>query len=137
MRYVVYAPNGQITKIVDCPEDIIEYQLSDGEQYLPSINAIDDKYYVENNVIVEMPQQPFSYCIFDYSTKQWIDPRTPETQWQIVRQQRDLLLQQSDYTQLSDVPLDNKSAWATYRQELRDVTNQPDPFNIVWPVPPA
>ena len=28
-------------------------------------------------------------------------------------------------------------AWRTYRQQLRDVTSQPDPFNIVWPTPPS
>jgi hypothetical protein len=30
-----------------------------------------------------------------------------------------------------------KEVWAAYRQALRDVTLQPDPFNIVWPTPPA
>jgi len=27
----------------------------------------------------------------------------------------------------------DKTAWATYRQALRDITTQADPFNITWP----
>lgn len=38
---------------------------------------------------------------------------------------RDEKLQQSDWTQLPDVPLttEQKAVWATYRQELRDYIN--------------
>jgi hypothetical protein len=53
-----------------------------------------------------------------------------------VRVQRDALLKASDWTQLPDVPLTTKEAWATYRQALRDITSQHDPFNIIWPVAP-
>lgn len=56
--------------------------------------------------------------------------------WSSVRSERNLFLKASDWTQLPDVPLPTKEAWATYRQALRDITNQPDPFNIVWPEPP-
>jgi hypothetical protein len=41
-----------------------------------------------------------------------------------------------DWTQLLDVNLPNKSIWAVYRQNLRNITTQPDPFNIIWPTPP-
>ena len=54
-----------------------------------------------------------------------------------TRAKRDQLLQQSDWTQLPDVPLATKEAWAVYRQALRDITQQPDPFNIAWPVAPG
>lgn len=57
--------------------------------------------------------------------------------YDIVRKKRDRLLQSSDWTQLPDVPLSTKEAWAVYRQELRDVTTQTDPNNIVWPVAPT
>ena len=55
-----------------------------------------------------------------------------DTQWQVVRTQRNQILKDSDWTQLSDSPVD-KAAWALYRQALRDITQQPDPFNITWP----
>jgi hypothetical protein len=62
---------------------------------------------------------------------------TAEAAWDSIRSVRWGLLVASDWTQLPDVPLATKEAWATYRQALRDVTDQPDPFNIVWPVAPG
>jgi len=74
---------------------------------------------------------------YSWNGMQWIDQRTPETEWPVVRAKRNQLLTATDWTQLPDVPLATKEAWATYRQALRDITQQADPFNIVWPVPPA
>lgn len=53
-----------------------------------------------------------------------------------VRAQRNALLAASDFRQLPDAP-GNKTAWATYRQALRDITAGMDPFNPVWPTPPT
>jgi hypothetical protein len=58
-----------------------------------------------------------------------------DAQWATVRAERNARLAASDWTQLPDAPVD-AAAWATYRQALRDVTQQPDPFNIVWPAEP-
>jgi hypothetical protein len=55
-----------------------------------------------------------------------------DTQWQVVRSQRNQMLKDCDWTQLADSPV-NKKAWATYRQALRDLTKQADPFKITWP----
>jgi len=57
------------------------------------------------------------------------------TQWQGIRTQRNQMLKDSDWTQVADVPVD-KAAWATYRQGLRDITTQADPFAIQWPTNP-
>lgn len=47
---------------------------------------------------------------------------------------RDQELVKSDFTQIADVLLLNKSEWATYRQQLRDLPQQPNfPENVVWP----
>lgn len=56
-------------------------------------------------------------------------------QWAAVRGQRNKELQATDWTQLNDSPAD-KTAYEVYRQQLRDVTTQTDPFNLVWPVKP-
>lgn len=93
-------------------------------------------YLTKEGNLISLPGRPSEAHFFDYNQKLWIDPRTPETEWPIVRAERNQLLQQSDWTQLPDVPLATKEAWAVYRQALRDITNQPDPFNIVWPTPP-
>jgi hypothetical protein len=54
-----------------------------------------------------------------------------------VRAERDRLLAASDWTQLPDVPEATRTAWATYRQALRDVPEQAGfPENVVWPTKP-
>lgn len=55
--------------------------------------------------------------------------------WRNVRITRDQLLKQCDWTQVPDAPVDQE-AWKAYRQALRDITSQPDPFNISWPLAP-
>jgi hypothetical protein len=53
-----------------------------------------------------------------------------------VRYRRNMLLTQSDWTQLADAPVDNL-AWAVYRQSLRDITLQAGfPFTVDFPVAP-
>ena len=47
-------------------------------------------------------------------------------------------LYESDWTcSVTDYEVPNKPDWITYRQALRDVTTQTDPFAIVWPVAPV
>jgi hypothetical protein len=66
-----------------------------------------------------------------------IEART-EQQWMSVRGERNTLLAECDWTQLPDAPLTNTQTteWATYRQALRDITDQADPFSITWPTKP-
>jgi hypothetical protein len=61
-----------------------------------------------------------------------------EEKWVEVRIMRDALLAQSDWTQFQDSPISGTTlvAWQTYRQSLRDVTSQPNPFNLSWPAKP-
>lgn len=61
-----------------------------------------------------------------------------ESTWRAIRDRRNQLLSECDWTQLSDSPLTNQkqTEWQIYRQELRDITNQPDPFSITWPTSP-
>ena len=68
----------------------------------------------------------------------WIVEQLPQdTAEKNIRNQRNNLLQDCDWTQVADAPVD-KAAWATYRQELRDITDQTGfPYNVIWPTPPA
>lgn len=57
-----------------------------------------------------------------------------------IRARRDALLAASDRTQLLDTQLspEQRQAWATYRQALRDLPAQPGfPSSVTWPVAPA
>lgn len=61
-----------------------------------------------------------------------------------LRFTRDQLLYQSDWTQIPDSPIteETKIAWKTYRQLLRDFSNNipatlTDPNDYSWPTPPS
>ncbi len=67
----------------------------------------------------------------------------------LVREKRDRLLAESDWTQTRDNVRLNNSAWVTYRQELRDITKSAsfnpklnadgslDESSVTWPLKPA
>ena len=59
-----------------------------------------------------------------------------ENQWFIIRETRNELLSECDWTQLADIPSETKEAWTIYRQALRNITTQPSPFSIIWPAKP-
>lgn len=59
-----------------------------------------------------------------------------ENQWFIIRETRNELLIECDWTQLTDVSAETKAIWSEYRQSLRDITSQTNPFSISWPVKP-
>ncbi len=61
-----------------------------------------------------------------------------EEKWVEIRIMRDALLAQSDWTQFQDSPISGTTLveWQTYRQSLRDVTSQQNPYNLSWPAKP-
>jgi len=57
-------------------------------------------------------------------------------QAQQVRNQRNQMLKDCDWTQTEDSPVD-KTLWASYRQSLRDITEQSGfPWEIQWAAQP-
>ena len=56
-------------------------------------------------------------------------------EWTRVRNKRNGLLEDTDWRASSDLTLSND--WKTYRQALRDITTQADPYNISWPTQPS
>lgn len=66
-----------------------------------------------------------------FNAKKDVDKR------QEVRDVRNSLLAKSDWTQGKDIPDNVSSAWATYRQALRDVPSQTGfPWGVQWPTQP-
>jgi len=68
-----------------------------------------------------------------------VEPPPPTNQEKIDLANLKILqiLKTTAWTQASDETNINQLAWATYRQEVRDVILQPGyPDNIVWPVAP-
>ena len=78
-------------------------------------------------------------CGESYESLMWEDTTTPKpTQEELeklwnellkdeMREERNKLLNESDYTALPDFPTSNKQAWLDYRQQLRD-------FPMIWSV---
>ena len=55
-----------------------------------------------------------------------------------IREQRNNLLKDTDWTQLPDVPKATRDAYKTYRQSLRDISKQAGfPHEISWPETPT
>jgi len=57
------------------------------------------------------------------------------SQWRNIREDRDEKLKETDWRASSDLTLSD--AWKNYRQALRDVPSQSDPFAITWPTEPS
>jgi len=56
-------------------------------------------------------------------------------QWVVIREQRDEKLKETDWRASSDLTLSDD--WKTYRQALRNIPTQSDPYNITWPTQPS
>jgi len=88
----------------------------------------------------------------DYSGLEWLDDSPKPTRktledawpqvlidlkWADIREERDMRLAACDWTQVADAPVD-QGAWATYRQQLRDLPqNYILPDDVEWPEEPA
>lgn len=136
--FCFYKTNGQITQVGQCADFDFDLQKPEAGQHkleLYSDLISPNNFYVENNLLVAIPPSPNELMSFDYESKSWIDNESKAIK--ITDIKRKVLLQESDWTQLPDVPLETKQAWATYRQALRDITIQEGyPFNVIWPTKP-
>jgi hypothetical protein len=65
------------------------------------------------------------------------DKETVSVSWDEIKERRNILLTESDYTQLADSPTKNKEEWAAYRQALRDIPqNFSNPTDVIFPDKP-
>ena len=61
-----------------------------------------------------------------------------EHDMKMLRMERNAKLAETDWTQSRDVTLSNDSAWATYRQALRDITDSATSLDdVTWPTKPS
>ena len=89
------------------------------------------QFVVEGNEVVQYEQ-------IREKTQGELDAEVQQ-QWETVREQRNQLLYECDWTQLSDSPLsaEQKIERSVYRQALRDITNYPTPDEVIWPQKPS
>ena len=101
---------------------LMSRDFDESTQHLESVDA-----YLEDGV---------AYTVRVVTNSDEYNNQLVDNKWLEVRSLRDEYLSSSDWTQLPDVNNVDKTAWATYRQQLRDITTQADPFNITWPSTP-
>jgi len=93
----------------------------------------------ENEQITQLPAWADA-CVVKWDEKDYEEKHPPApTPEQIIAQNEakaKFLLYQSDWTQLSDVPLENKEDWQTYRAALRKIATNPT-VDPVWPINPS
>lgn len=86
---------------------------------------------------VRITPVPDGQSFVEYQITELYD--TIELKAAVARSRRDQELKDSDLTQLLDAPLstEQRAAWATYRQALREIPQQASfPNTIVWPDKP-
>jgi hypothetical protein len=126
--------------------DVSNFYLLDDEKlrsygwfpvrFVPNPNKTENSVVTGQTFVIE-GTEVVQYEQVREKTQQEIDQETT-TMWQNIRSKRNTLLLGSDWTQLVDCPLteEKKTEWQMYRQQLRDITNQEDPYNISWPTEP-
>lgn len=90
-------------------------------------------YWREKELSVVVPQVGMTGSL---SVEDSIKPPIEE----VIRSNRNIALSLSDWTVLSDAPLDptTQAAWIEYRRLLRDIPQQSGfPDNVVWPTVPV
>lgn len=130
-----YEKNGKYTCEVETTECAIQHELLDSI-YIGKVDLLKQYHNLETNLPVDMPPKPSEFHDFDYTRKQWA--ANPEAAWASVKQKRARLLAGSDWmvTKAAESGQTVPPEWVAYRQALRDITLQADPWAIVWPVAP-
>lgn len=124
---LIYNANGVIILTGTMAEDSVTLWAEKNAQtannsYLIVDDPVDPtQWQVQNGQLVPTPQSVLT-----------------ANQWTVVKYKRDSLLSETDWhvTKAVETGQPINQDWANYRQQLRDITTQSDPFNIVWPTPP-
>lgn len=139
--YVVYLPNGDITRAGVCPPDDIDLQASPGELVMEGVCTSTDTQYVVNGQIVDLPPRPTdsTFYHFDYEKGVWVFDSDAAADAALST--LDSLLRDGP-DRISPIWWESmdaatKAVWGKYRDDLLDVPNQPGfPKTIVWPTRP-
>lgn len=90
-QFIIYDAQGKILCTGTCPDDHMEQQAKAGESVIEG-KADDALEYIDEGRVATKPSKPSINHIFDYTTKQWIDPRTLQdlkaAQWSVIKAAR-------------------------------------------------
>jgi hypothetical protein len=136
MIYIYDPTTGKIAQKVDCPDDHAQHYERDGCALIVTDQHVDiSQTYIVDGDFFQIHEKPSEFHVWDWRAHTWIQDRALAEK--SVRAKRDRLLVASDWTQLPDVPLETKAAWAECRQDWRDITDQAGfPFSVIWRTAP-
>ena len=138
--------------MVECEDEDAYARLGQLNSYIDNfgINLVYDiKYYASKRNAEEIKNPAGeSYDPKQYVSSHFVpddtarDKRLLDEEWVRIRQERDKLLTESDWTQANDSPLTdaNVAKWKTYRTSLRDLPSDQSSktkySDITWPTKP-
>tara|TARA_A100001391_G_C4860314_1_gene222300 strand:+ start:127 stop:525 length:399 start_codon:yes stop_codon:yes gene_type:complete len=124
----------------------VEYTAADGKVYVKYVASNIDELYAEGErqaaENAANPTNDIAKTLVGLTTAQAVQLRL-DNYTDLLRQTRNQLLLESDWTQGADSVLNStkKAEWQTYRQSLRDITSGissvTDVENITWPTKPS
>lgn len=139
MKYIIYYKNTGVIQSIsdgDAPSPYDETYLNLLISDFGGINPND--FYIKNNVITAYPQKPDNLYKYNWNGENWV--LDEEYQANLVKAQRDSLLTESDWvvTKAKEYDQEVSQEWKTYRQALRDITQQSGfPLSVVFPTKPS
>jgi hypothetical protein len=131
MQYAIYNESGVIDRIMICPAELITLQLKDGESFYEGWVDMETKVIIDG-VVCEKPETE-EISLADKNI----------ILLEELRSHRDIMLSNSDWTQLFDCQLtdEKKAEWSEYRQQLRDLphtyANETNSDSVIYPEPPT
>ena len=124
----------------------VEYTAADGKVYVKYVASNIGELYAEGErqaaENAANPTNDIAKTLVGLTTAQAVQLRL-DNYTDLLRQTRNQLLLESDWTQGADSVLNStkKAEWQTYRQSLRDITSGissvTDVENITWPTKPS
>lgn len=125
-------------------------ELPDRIRTSSGLTRTDKSTYTEEELLdagyvkVEEPPVPSTFQRLEWTGTQWslLDMTEEERsrvitqQWDIIRKSRNDRLSHTDWIILKSLEYGEtiSTSIKNYRQALRDITTQTDPFNIEWPI---
>jgi hypothetical protein len=148
MKHVIYyLPTGELTVTATLDDNIDPTGLN-GDLWMEVPYPVSgNDYWINDGVLTEYSEvakqaklnSPPYLAEWVPSEGRWNDVRSTGQAWTDVRRKRRELLNATDWVTARAVERGEPvpEEWAVYRQALRDITLQADPFNIIWPTQPA
>ena len=139
IHYLEYDSDGRLYGFGTCQAEVLATRQENSEftviEFPHPVTSLETSYWFDG-AVRDMPTRPGPSWNWDYPNRCWALDNAHA--WRAVRADRARRLSACDWTTLVDVPLsaEQRDAWAIYRQNLRDITNQTDPEAVVWPMAP-